>query len=58
MKVCLHCEAEESVSNIGIAKALTEILGTDDLREIVQYLLVFAENNPVDNSIGRQKIGD
>lgn len=46
MKVCLYCDAEEPSSNIGIAKALTEILSVDDLREIAQYLLVFAENNP------------
>lgn len=45
MKVYLYCEEEESISNIGIAKALTETLRTDALREIAQYLLVFVENN-------------
>lgn len=45
MKVNLYCEEEEQCSNIGIAKALTEILEVDDLREIAQYLWVFAVNN-------------
>ena len=45
MRVELHCEAEERDSNIGIAKALTEILDADDLKEIAQYLMVFVENN-------------
>lgn len=49
MRVYLYCEAGESSSNIGIAKALTEILGTDDLREIAQYLSVFVENNSIEN---------
>lgn len=46
MEVHLYCNAEESSSNIGIAKALTEILDVDDLREIAQYLLIFVDNNP------------
>lgn len=48
MKVCLYCETEEKWSNIGVAKALIElpeVFGVNDLREIAQYLLVFAENN-------------
>ena len=51
MKVCLYCEANEKHSNIGVAKALTElteIFGVNDLREIAQYLLVFVENNQTD----------
>ena len=54
MKVNLYCEAGESDSNIGIAKALTEILKTDDLREIVQYLLVFVENNSSEKGWGQK----
>lgn len=54
MKVSLYCEAEEQGSNIGIAKALTEILNVDDLREIAQYLLVFVENNPTENGVGKR----
>lgn len=45
MKLSLYCESEEKGSNIGIAKALTEILSADDLKEIAQYLLIFAKNN-------------
>lgn len=45
MRVELYCEIEETVSNIGVAKALTEILDADDLKEIAQYLMIFAENN-------------
>lgn len=45
MRVELYCEAEEKGLNIGIAKALTEILDANDLKEIAQYLMIFAENN-------------
>ena len=55
MKVYLHCDAMEPKSNIGVAKALTEILSTDDLREIAEYLLVFANNNSVEHGVVRKE---
>ena len=55
MKVCLYCDADEPCSNIGIAKALTEMLDTDALREIEQYLWVFVTNNSVDKGVGRKE---
>ena len=41
MKIYFECEKEEMHSNIGIAKALSETLKPDDLREIALYLAVF-----------------
>ena len=41
MKIYFECEAEEKCSNIGIAKALTEELKPDDVREIALYLAAF-----------------
>lgn len=45
MKINFCCDENEWHSNIGIAKALTEELELNDLREIAQYLMVFVENN-------------
>lgn len=46
MKLEIHLDANEQYTNIGMAKALIEsFLFANDLREIAQYLIVFAENN-------------
>lgn len=47
MKLHFYCDENEMHSNIGIAKALTEELKVNDLREIAQYLMVFVENNSI-----------
>jgi hypothetical protein len=47
MKLHFYCDENERHSNIGIAKALTEELKVNDLREIVQYLMVFVDNNSI-----------
>ena len=54
MRVYFYCDKGETGSNIGVAKALTETLEADALREIAQYLLIFAENNPTENGIGKR----
>lgn len=47
MKLHFYYDENEIESNIGIAKALTEELEVNDLREIAQYLMVFVENNAI-----------
>ena len=45
MKICIQFEPEEFYSNIGFAKALTEMpaLDVSDLYEIARYLAVFCD---------------
>lgn len=45
MKICFEFSAAENLSNIGIAKALTEVpnMTESDLYEIGRYLLVYSE---------------
>ena len=46
MKIYIYCDPGETISNIGIAKALTEDdnLTPQDLREISDYLEIYADN--------------
>lgn len=49
MKIFYECDQHEKVTNIGIAKALTEgSLSENDLREIAGYLLVFSDARKVE----------
>ena len=44
MHITIECEKNELASNIGVAKALTEIFDDEtDLKEIAEYLMVFAK---------------
>lgn len=56
MKMLFEFEAEENQTNIGIAKALTELpsLNEADLAEIGKYLLVYSDARAVGN-LGRHK---
>lgn len=44
MKIYIENDADETASNIGMAKALTEcIKDEEDLHEIAQHLLIYSE---------------
>lgn len=46
MMLHIHLDSNENYSNIGMAKAIIESrLSVDDVRELAQYLTVYAENN-------------
>lgn len=45
MRVHYYMDENENPSNIGVAKALTEVHDTSDLREIVGYLVVFIKTH-------------
>lgn len=48
MKLEIHLDAQELYTNIGMAKAMVESnLSVFDLKEIAEYLLVFAGNRPI-----------
>lgn len=46
MRIEIYCEANESATNIGIAKALIEShLSSEDLKEIIEYLKIFCKTH-------------
>lgn len=48
MKLAIHLDAQETYTNIGMAKAMVESnLSVFDLKEIAEHLLVFVENRPI-----------
>ena len=51
MKIIFEMDWEEKLSNIGIAKALTEVsnLNDSDLCEIGRHLLVYSDARAIEN---------
>lgn len=49
MKLSIHLETNEPMTNIGLAKALIEsTLSPADLQELARYLLVFSDAHPTE----------